>query len=65
MADETERYRAEMGREPPSSEHPLAWQWDWRGTKAEKDALLDELFGREPEQPAEVHPDQTDLFSEA
>lgn len=36
-----ERYKAEMGREPPEprSGDPLAWQWKYKGGKDERASL--------------------------
>lgn len=32
-----------MGHEPRVDESDLAWQWDYRGTKAEREELLERL----------------------
>lgn len=42
--EDVERYRAEMGHDPPDpGDHPLGWQWDWRGTREERERLALEL----------------------
>ena len=47
---EEELYEAEQGR--PASrlpdDHPDAWQWSYRGTKAERETLLASLIEEEP-----------------
>lgn len=56
-----DRYRDEMGHDPPADpDHPLAGQWDYRGTREERDALALEL-GQKRELP-EIHPDQETLI---
>lgn len=42
--DNVDRYRDEVGHEPPEDpDHPLAKQWEYRGTRAEKNRLRYEL----------------------
>lgn len=54
-------YEQEMGGPGPAlpEEHPDRWQWEYRGTKGERDELLDRL---ELEEPAAVHAEQEELF---
>lgn len=61
-----ERYRETVGKEPGRlpDDHPDAWQWDYRGTKAEREELA-ERFGWMEEEPPPVIEGQTDLFGEA
>ena len=42
---ELERYRAVSGRDPVRlpDDHPDAWQWAYRGTPTEREALLEHL----------------------
>lgn len=49
---EIERYREATGHDPPEiPEHPLVHQWDYRGTKEEREALKDELFAETDPEP--------------
>lgn len=43
--DDAAFYEKEMGRPPTllPDDHPDRWQWDYRGTKAEREELLDRL----------------------
>jgi hypothetical protein len=41
-------YLAQLGHPPPLDTSELAWQWDYRGTKEERQRLQLEL-GLEPE----------------
>lgn len=44
--EERKRFRELTGREPPpppDPNHPLAGQWDYKGTKSERDELREEL----------------------
>ena len=44
MAGAHDLYQEEMGRDPPNpGDHPLAHQWDYRGSKEERDRLRAEL----------------------
>lgn len=46
--EQADLYRAEKGRDPPPPpDHQLAWQWDWRGTPEEREALRAGLLGGE------------------
>lgn len=38
-------YRENLGRDPRnlSDDHPDRWQWEYRGTKAERDELAERL----------------------
>jgi hypothetical protein len=47
-------YEKAMGRRPTRlpDDHPDAWQWDYRGTKEERDQLLELLSQGAPEEPA-------------
>lgn len=50
--DAAERYRETMEREPPppvDPAEPLAWQWDYRGTKEEREKLRADLLNDIPE----------------
>ncbi len=44
-----ERYHAEMGHAPPEPRpnDPLSWQWDYSGSKAEREALEADLYRAE------------------
>lgn len=63
---EVESYKASVGKEPARlpDDHPDAWQWDYRGTKKEREELA-ERFGWLDEEPPPVIDGQTDLFGEA
>lgn len=40
------------GRRPPVDETEDAWQWEYRGTKAERDQLAADMgFAPEPDEP--------------
>jgi len=46
-----ERYLAEVGKEPVvlSCDHPDLWQWEYRGTRAEREELAEMLgLAQEP-----------------
>jgi hypothetical protein len=46
MTKESERYEEVVGRPPPPrlpDDHPYAWQWEYRGTKDEREELLERL----------------------
>ena len=48
----SERYEEVVGRPPPPrlpDDHPFAWQWEYRGTKEEREGLLD-LLDPQPEE---------------
>jgi hypothetical protein len=45
-------YVNEVGHEPPLDQSDGAWQWDYRGTKAERELLLD-LIQNEAEEAVE------------
>lgn len=53
---EQDRYEEVVRRPPPPGlpdDHPDAWQWKYRGTKDEREELLDRLSDAPPvEQPA-------------
>jgi hypothetical protein len=51
MCDTLDRYIENVGHEPPLDESDSAWQWDYRGTKAERELLLD-LIQTEAEEAA-------------
>lgn len=59
-------YRDAMGKDPPQPdpEHPLAWQWDYRGRKDQRDQFEAWLAGETAEKPGapEVSDDQDPLF---
>lgn len=38
-----QKYVEQMGHEPPVDESEQAWQWAYRGTKAEREELLERL----------------------
>jgi hypothetical protein len=42
---ERDRYQSDVGREPSElpEDHPDRWQWDYRGTKDEREGLLERL----------------------
>jgi hypothetical protein len=46
---ECELYEAAVGREPARlpEDHPDAWQWEYRGSRQERDELLERLTGCE------------------
>lgn len=49
---DVERYRAEKGKDPPEpGDHPLGWQWDYRGTPEDRERLAEELLPPEPQPP--------------
>lgn len=46
MTDPVERYRENVGRDPVErfpADHPERWQWDYRGSKAERAELAERL----------------------
>lgn len=51
--DDPIAYEAEMGRPPARlpDDHPYAWQWEYRGTKAEREDMLERLELGKPEEP--------------
>lgn len=53
-------YVLEMGHEPPVDESEGAWQWDYRGTPAEREGLLERL--REPDELPEPAAEQAALW---
>lgn len=63
MKDEEKAYEENVGKPPQNlpEDHPDLWQWRYRGTKVERDALLAELALKPPEE-EEVSPDQEELF---
>ncbi len=48
VCDPDDRYRAEMGKDPPEprEDDPLAWQWEYRGSKKERERLA-AMLGKE------------------
>lgn len=52
MNDVRDLYIENVGREPPCDESEQAWQWDYRGSKVERELLLD-LIQQEAEEAAE------------
>lgn len=56
-----DRYRAEVGREPGRSapDHPDAWQWEYRGSKRDREKLLERMAVSAP---APVRVEQGELF---
>lgn len=60
---EAERYEANVGRPPTSlpDDHPYKWQWDYRGTKKEREQLP-ELLGWEDEGEPVVIDGQEEMF---
>ena len=51
VRDPEREYEKEMGRPAARlpDDHPDAWQWDYRGTKAEREEMIDRLgLGDEP-----------------
>lgn len=38
-----DKYRDEIGHEPPEPPDEYRWQWEYRGTKDERESLLDRL----------------------
>ena len=65
--DDPLTYEAEMGRPPTRlpDDHPDAWQWAYRGTKAERETMLERLGGLCPEAPVDepvVIDGQEELF---
>lgn len=64
---ELDRYREVVGKDPDAlpDDHPYRWQWDYRGTKGEREELLERLELEDPDDTAPVVIDgQTDLFEE-
>lgn len=62
---EEELYEAELGR-PPSrlpDDHPDAWQWSYRGTKIEREALL-AAFMEDAVEESDVIEGQEELFGD-
>ena len=51
-SDLRERYLAEVGKEPAvlPPDHPDLWQWEYRGTRAEREELAERV--RLTEEPA-------------
>jgi hypothetical protein len=49
------RYEKEVGpvRNLPK-DHPYRWQWEYRGTKEEREELLEHLAGKSEEQVAHM-----------
>jgi hypothetical protein len=60
----TEKYVESVGRPPANlpDDHPDRWQWEYSGTKAERDALL-ETLGGEPEADEQITQEET-LFGD-
>lgn len=59
-----ERYRENVGHEPPVDDSENAWQWEYRGTKAEREALLGRL-GLDDDQGEEQIRQDESLFGDA
>jgi hypothetical protein len=61
--DDPLTYEAEMGKAPARlpDEHPDAWQWAYRGTKAERTELAETLGLGEQDAPVVID-GQEDLF---
>lgn len=54
---EVEKYRSEMGKDPPEAPEEYRWQWEYRGTPEEREGLLGRLADRE--EPEQVHQDES------
>lgn len=52
--DKRDEYRDNVGREPRNlpDDHPDKWQWEYTGTKEERDALLERLSLQIEDEPA-------------
>lgn len=50
MSDEKKRYEENVGHPPQNlpKDHPDKWQWEYRGSKADKEGLLARLRGNDP-----------------
>lgn len=57
-------YQRQVGKEPGRlpEDHPDAWQWEYRGTKAERDSLRREMGLDVVDEPAPVIEGQEELF---
>jgi len=57
------RYVEAQGREPRSlpDDHPDAWQWAYRGTRAEREQMI-AILGLDELEPAIVSEGQEELF---
>lgn len=68
MTDEKRLYRESTGKEPRNlpDDHPDAWQWKYRGSKAEREALMARLGllprAVEDEEQPQVIDGQEELF---
>lgn len=49
---EEKAYEENVGRPPRNlpEDHPDRWQWEYRGTRAERESLLGRLLGEEIEE---------------
>lgn len=60
---EEERYRQVTGREPARlpEDHPDAWQWEYAGSKADREELLERLALHEEDEPVVIE-GQEEMF---
>lgn len=58
-AEELEKYRAELGQDPPVPPEEYAWQWEYRGTKEEREALLGRLADDDDEPREQIHQEES------
>lgn len=52
------KYAELMGKDPPVDESDDAWQWEYRGSKAERDQLAQKM-GLEPEPDEQITQDES------
>lgn len=58
--EERDRYREEKGHDGPEPPDEHRWQWEYRGTPAEREGLLGRLAGEDDEEPREqIHQDES------
>jgi hypothetical protein len=56
--EERERYRELMGHDGPEPPDEYRWQWEYQGTREEREGLLERLAADDP--PAEqIHQDES------
>jgi hypothetical protein len=62
-AELAERYLAEVGKEPARlpDDHPDVWQWAYRGSKAEREEMI-ENFGLGELEPGAIIVGQEEMF---
>lgn len=56
-----DEYRDNVGHEPPVDDTDNAWMWEYTGSRAEREGLLERMSDDEFPPAVDPHPDQMTL----